>query len=303
MGQIKSIIMALFLLANTILDGNLSMINTMAIQRVEHDREAEFSNSVLAQNIMNNVEQWEFVSDDFTRMYTYDDVAASGVSLYINKGEQGVYYFEVHYSVKTGTYTSSHFKMYIVSETQFAETYHPFYKYDYQGGVITTNAQWYKELSVKAFRQYNDKADAINELVTEALKEEAKYLEEINLNTTEEIVLSDVENQLFNNMQSAISKLEKYDVEDKGIIIAPLDRIKYYDFGDGSCEALFYYQPEGFYSFWMLGYDIDSGGYREMSTSEENRLENTSNLKYLDWNVEWTDEKKEYMLKKAISKK
>ena len=258
-------------------------------------------NPELLQNIMDNIEKWEYVCDSYTQRYTYDNVESDSYCLY-TKGEQGVYYFGAQYTIENGNLLIPHERIFIVTDVQFE------YMISINDSVNRELLQDYKLLNFQVYTKGSDRKECIKTLVVEGLKAEEEYFKEINLETNEKIVLSDEENKLFSNMYNAILELEQYESRSSGSgdIKIPLAKIKYYDLGNGKCEALFYYGFTSEYfsssSFIVAGYLINQEGFSTLSYSDEQKLKNTSNIKSLEWNIDWSNDKKEYMLKQSIIK-
>ena len=265
--------------------------NSALVQQVESP------NPALVQNIMNNIEKWEYVSDSYTQRYTYDNVESDGYCLY-TKGEQGVYYFGAQYTIKSGNLLIPHERIFIATDTQFE------YMISINDSVNRELLQDYKLLNFQVYTKGNDRKECIETLVIEGLKAEEEYFKEINLNTTSDIILTEEQNKLYNNMYFAILELEQYDPRISGNRTKmPLAKIEYYNLGNGSCEMLLYhgYTIGNSGSFYVGGYLVNENGYKKLGYDDEEKLKNTSGTKKLDWNIDWTTEKKEYMLKKSIS--
>lgn len=256
--------------------------------------EKEKNNSLLTENIMNNIDSWGTISDDFTKQYTYDEIPATMFYLY-SAGIQGKYYFGASYGMPSdGVHGMTiYHKIFSVTETTFKFIY---------GNEYSANDPTVRDCKLLSAQVASskdaDKREYIEKLVLDGLTAEEKYFKEINLNSTDTIELSSEQTALFNNMYTAILELEKN--QDRG----PLAKIKYYDLGNGSCEVLFYYGGTNEYvtaaAYVIIGYSIGQDGYERLSNTAENRLKNTTNIKTLKWNVDWTSEKKEYELKQSI---
>lgn len=254
--------------------------------------------------IMDNIDQWETVSDEFTRKYTYDDVEATGISLY-NAGQQGEYYLGITYTIiynRSGTsYLSlAYHRIFYVTENEF--------RYEY-GDEVSMNDRTIKYqhfFGTQYFSYFDNKRDCVVELIESCLENEKAYFDEINLYPDETIELSNEEYSLYYNMHSAIQELEYYEPRSSGSdVLLPLVRIAYYDLGDGKCEALLYYGSiiGNSFSGYVVGYAINEEGYSKLSNEGQERLENTSKTVKLNWNVEWTVEKEQYMLQKSITER
>lgn len=252
----------------------------------------ENESSKLTTNILSHIDDWEYVCDDFTKNYTYDDIEVTGISLYL-ADTQGEYYFAAIYTVPNQRVVITYHQVFYVTESAFDYVYGS----EYSAQDITVKNC--KLLSMQILSNNSNKEELVQKLVEEGLETERKYFEEINLNDSNIINLTDDEVKLFNNMCSAITMLEYYETSDGNQI--PLSQIEYYVLENGACEVLMKYEAAPIYS--VKGYFIDENGYEELLDLEISRLENTSNKIWLDWNIEWTTEKKEFVLKKAISEK
>lgn len=84
----------------------------------KEDYEAE-SDSVLVDNIMSDIDLWEYVSDDYTKETTPREIEVS--ELYLFAGEnQGEYYFVTGYSVPRSYSTNELYgKMFYLTEDSF----------------------------------------------------------------------------------------------------------------------------------------------------------------------------------------
>lgn len=257
------------------------------------------SSSKLTENIITHIEEWEYACDSFTQNYTYDDVETTGICLY-SADKKGEYYFEALYTMPSdGVHaTTTYHRIYYITDSTFQYVYGSEYSADDE------TVKNYRVLAMQFPSKNSDKTEYVEKMVNEGLSAEDKYLNEIHLNETDTIVLTDEQNLLFNNMYNAIKELEYYEPNYSGYRPqVPLAKIEYYNLGNGTCEVLLYHGYTGeniVSSFFEGGYLIDENGYSRLSYDDEEKLENTSNTSKIEWNVDWTEEKKEYVLKKAI---
>lgn len=262
-----------------------------------------FTNTQLAENILKHIDEWEIICDSYTKNYTYDDVEATGMCLY-TANTQGRYYLGVLYTIKTNisynSYTQRTYqRVYSVTDSKFQ------YMYGSEYSTTDKTVKNYELLSYVTFSSKEpSKKERVKQLAHEGLEAEQKYFKEITLGETSTITLSRKQQQLFDNMYKAIKSLEYYDPRSANSTSVPLAKIEYYITGSGECEALLYhgYSTELGGSYYVGGYLMNDEGHRRLSYSDEEKLENTSKLIKLEWNVKWTEEKKEYMLKQSIYK-
>lgn len=259
--------------------------------------------SKLAENIIANIDKWEYVCDNYTKKYTYDDIEATEMILY-STGKQGEYYFSALYALPIGTNTyKTYHQIFLITDYKFEYVYSS--EYSAEDKTVANCKVLSIQFTQKGVNK-NDKKECINKLADAGLASEKKYFNEITLNDTEPIEMNIEQDKLFNNMYAAIKELEYYDPRVSGSTVrVPLARIEYYDFGNGTCEMLLYhgYTSENIVgaSFYVGGYLVDENGYSRLSYDDESKLKNTSKTIKLKWNVEWTVEKKEYILKQSIS--
>ncbi|MBQ8174046.1 MAG: hypothetical protein IJ009_01450 [Clostridia bacterium] len=260
---------------------------------------SETPNTQLAENILQHIEEWEYVCDSCTKKYTYDDVEASSLHLYTTN-TRGEYYLGVVYQIKTNDTGSSYIlrscqRMYFVTDTIFNYLYSSEYSVEDR---IVEECELLSWVYVST-----DKPEYIKQLAYNGLEAEKEYFEEITLSNPDTISLTSEQQQLFDNMYATIKELEYYEPRNSGYRpLVPLAQIEYYILGNGRCEALLYhgYTTEYGGSYYVGGYSIDSLGHQRLSNAAEDRLENSSKTIKLNWNVDWTDEKKIYMLKQSI---
>ncbi len=292
MRKVSFLIVAFILLFNICPLGKKAKNNSDVQVSVQQTREGVF-----ADIIMGNISDWECVSDEYTREHTFDELDVSAFYLF-STDKQNEFYFVTGYTLKNQGSVGfgsdfSYGRVYYLTESSF--------EYMYNSG----DAEYYE--MVKSSRLFGsetfppeteDKREVVESFLAKTLLEADKYYAEINLGETETISLSKDDTELFNNMHNTIAELEIY-VENSYDL--PLAKIKYYNLGDGKCEALFYYGSNltGYYT--VVGYYIDENGYSDLSDEDEEKLENTTDIETLEWNTDWTDEKKEYMLKKSIA--
>lgn len=246
----------------------------------------------LFKTLMDNIEQWGLVSDEFSQKYTYDDVSARSAALY-TAGTLGEYYFVVYYSIKTGYNEITMYNRiyYVNSDGEFY--------YWTNDGTALANYRYFSTNGLLSGEEID--SAAVRALIDTTLLEEKKYFDEIYLYPDEIIELTDQEEKLFNNMYSAIIELEYYTYNREEL---PLLSFEYYYLGNGKCEAVLFHgtrvTPTSATGY-TTGYRIDDFGYSQLSNSEKEKVQNTTNTIKVEWNVEWSMDKKQYMLKKAIA--
>lgn len=277
--------------------GNLSLENNYGDHTKENDA---YPSSMLSENIVSHIEEWKYACDSFTMNYTYDEIEASGLCLY-SANKKGEYYFGALYTMPNDRVVTTYHRIYYVTDSTFQ------YVYGGEYSATDTTVKNYRVLSIQITPKGSDKTQYVDTMVNEALLAEEKYLNEITLNETEPITLNNEQILLFNHMYAAIKELEYYEPNYSGYRPqVPLAKIEYYNLGNGVCEALLHhgYTSENANvvssSFYVGGYRINENGYSKLSDADESRLENTSKTVKLEWNVDWTEAKKEYMLKKSI---
>lgn len=252
--------------------------------------------TVLADNIMRNIDSWEHVSDDYTREHTYDELDVSAFYLFATD-TQDEYYFVTGYGLKNegsvGFGSSfSYGRVYYLTEDTFEYLYN---SGDAEYYTMIENSRLFGSETFPP--EMEDKGEYVQSFLEKTLAEADKYYAEINLGETQALTLSNEDTELFNNMYGFISAHEEYP---ENHYVLSLAKIKYYDLGNGKCEMLLYYGSNvtGYYT--IIGYCVDDNGYSELSDEDETKLENTTSIEVLEWNIDWTDEKKEYMLKESI---
>ncbi len=267
----------------------------------------KYANTKLAENILKHIDDWEYICDGYTKKYTYDDVEATGLCLY-TANTQGKYYLGVLYTIKTNisynSYTQRTYqRVYSITDSKFQ------YMYGNEYSAKDKTVEKYELLSYVTFSSKDSSKDSrIKQLAHDGLEAEKKYFKEITLNGADTITLTKKQQQLFDNMYESIKSLEYYDPRSAGSSSIPLAKIKYYILEDGECEVLLYhgysteYGDSYYGSYYVGGYLMNDEGYRRLSNSDQDKLENTSKIITLNWNVKWTEEKKVYMLKQSIYK-
>ncbi len=270
---------------------------------LENDNDVEYMSEeedkpVLYDIIVSNMDDWEFASDEVTQEFTYDKVECTQLRLSTGNTQGEYCLVAIYVPTDAGGFSTCQ-RIYYISNGQMNYEYSNILRSD---DFILNN---YTTLFIQSITPGGDKLVEVENLVNEALLAEEKYYSEIALGHTEDIELTDEEIKLYQNLYKTILELE-YD-EDSNLLV----EINCYSLGGGKCEAMFnygiiWYGETEYISYGdksirsYLGYSIDENGYDRLSYDEEKRLRNTTNIITIDWNPDWTTEKKEYTLKEAI---